>query len=115
MPRELHDAAALDGAGATARFRYVTWPALLPVTFYLAIVNAIAASQIFTPSYVLTRGGPGDATLTTALYTYQTAFAYGRLGYASMMAVLVFLAVLVLTAIQFRVVGRRVPYLGADA
>jgi multiple sugar transport system permease protein len=115
VPRELHDAAALDGAGATARFRYVTWPALLPVTFYLAIVNAIAASQIFTPSYVLTRGGPGDATLTTALYTYQTAFAYGRLGYASMMAVLVFLAVLVLTAIQFRVVGRRVPYLGADA
>ena len=59
------------------RFRYVTWPALLPVTFYLAIVNAIAASQVFTPSYVLTRGGPDDATLTTALYTYQTAFALG--------------------------------------
>ena len=72
------------------RFRYVTWPALLPVTFYLAIVNAIAASQIFTPSYVLTRGGPDDATLTTALYTYQTAFAYGRLGYGSAMAIVVF-------------------------
>jgi multiple sugar transport system permease protein len=115
VPRELHDAAALDGAGATARFRYVTWPALLPVTFYLAIVNAIAASQVFTPSYVLTRGGPGDATLTTALYTYQNAFAYGRLGYASMMAVVVFGAVLILTAVQFRVVGRRVPYLGADS
>jgi multiple sugar transport system permease protein len=115
VPRELHDAAALDGAGARARFRYVTWPALLPVTFYLAIVNAIAASQIFTPSYVLTRGGPDDATLTTALYTYQTAFAYGRLGYAAAMAMIVFLVVLLLTAIQFRVVGRRVPYLGADA
>ena len=114
VPPELHDAAALDGAGSVSRFRYVTWPALLPVTFYLAIVNAIAASQIFTPSYVLTRGGPDDATLTTALYTYQTAFGYGRLGYASAMAIVVFIAVLLLTAIGFRVAGRRVPYLGAE-
>jgi multiple sugar transport system permease protein len=115
VPQELHDAAALDGAGPFARFRYVTWPALLPVTFYLAIVNAIAASQVFTPSYVLTRGGPDDATLTTALYTFQTAFAYGRLGYAAAMAAAVFLVVLLLTAVAFRIVGRRVPYLGAES
>ena len=89
VPRDLHEAAELDGAGPVGRFRYVTWPALLPVTFYLAIVNAIAAFQVFTPSYLLTGGGPGDATLTTALYTYQTAFASGRLGYASAMALVV--------------------------
>ena len=53
--------------------------------------------------------------MTTALYTYQTAFAYGRLGYGSAMAVVVFIAVLVLTAVAFRVLGRRVPYLGADS
>ena len=100
--------------GSGARFRYVTWPALLPVTFYLAIVNAIAASQVFTPSYVLTRGGPDDATLTTALYTFQTAFAYGKLGYGAAMAIVVFVVVLLLTALAFRFVGRRVPYLGAD-
>jgi ABC-type sugar transport system permease subunit len=115
VPRELHEAAALDGAGAVARFRAVTWPALLPVTFYLAIVNAIAASQVFTPSYVLTGGGPDDATLTTALYIYQVAFARGQLGYASAMAVLVFVAVLALTGLAFRSVGRRVAYLGADS
>ena len=69
VPRELGDAASLDGAGPVARFRYITWPALLPVTFYLAIVGLIGASQVFTPTYVLTRGGPDDATLTTALYT----------------------------------------------
>ncbi len=93
-----------------ARFRYVTWPALLPVTFYLAIVNAIAASQVFTPTYVLTRGGPDDATLTTALYTYQTAFASGRLGYASAMAmVVVRRRSWSSTALLFRFVGRRVP------
>jgi multiple sugar transport system permease protein len=115
VPRELHDAAALDGAGRLARFRYVTWPALLPVTFYLAVVNAIGASQVFTPTYVLTRGGPDDATLTTALYIYQTAFAYGRLGYASAMAIVVFVVVVAVTALQFRIGGRRVGYLGAES
>jgi multiple sugar transport system permease protein len=114
VPHELHDAAALDGAGPATRFRYVTWPALLPITFYLAIVNRNAASQVFTPTYVLTAGGPDDSTLTTALYLYQNAFEYGRLGYASAMAIAVFLGVAVLTALAFRVGARRVAYLGAD-
>jgi multiple sugar transport system permease protein len=113
VPQDLHDAAALDGANARAQFRYVTWPALMPVTFYLAIVNLIAASQVFTPTYVLTRGGPDDATLTTALYLYQTAFGAGRLGYGSAMAIAVFLAVLLITAAAFRWGGRRVAWLGA--
>ena len=115
VPRELLDAAQLDGAGPAARFRAVTWPALLPITFYLAIVNAIAASQVFTPTYILTGGGPDDATLTTALYIYQTAFGYGQLGYASAMAMVVFVVVLGLTAVLFRFGARRIPYLGADA
>ena len=115
VPRELNDAAALDGAGPGARFRYVTWPALLPITFYLAIVNLIAASQVFTPTYVLTSGGPDDSTLTTALYLYQNAFDYGRLGYASAMAIVVFLGVAVLTALGFGAGARRVAYLGADS
>ena len=115
VPPDLHEAAALDGAGAFARFRHVTLPALAPVSFYLAIVNAIAAFQVFTPIYVLTGGGPDDATLTTALYTYQSAFGAGQLGYASALTLVVFLAVLALTLTQFRVVGRRVPYGGADS
>ena len=115
VPRELLDAAELDGAGPAARFRAVTWPALLPITFYLAIVNAIAASQVFTPTYILTGGGPDDATLTTALYIYQTAFGYGQLGYASAMAMVVLVVVLGLTAVLFRFGARRIPYLGADA
>jgi multiple sugar transport system permease protein len=115
VPRELGDAAALDGAGSVARFRYITWPALLPVTFYLAIVGLIGASQVFTPTYVLTRGGPDDATLTTALYIYQAAFASGRLGYASAAAMVVVIGVLVLAAVLFRFAGRRVAYLGAES
>jgi ABC-type sugar transport system permease subunit len=114
IPAHLHEAAALDGAGVAGRFRHVTWPALTPITFYLAVVNAIGAFQVFTPTYLLTEGGPDDATLTTALYTYQTAFGAGRLGEAAAMTVVVFAAVLLLTAGQFRFLGRRVTYLGAD-
>ena len=88
VPAVLHEAAALDGAGAIARFRHVTWPALTPATFYLAVVNAIAAFQVFTPGYVLTGGGPDDSTLTTALYTYETAFRSGQPGYAAAFRVL---------------------------
>jgi multiple sugar transport system permease protein len=115
VPRELHEAAALDGAGRLMRFRHVVWPALTPVTFYLAVVNAIGAFQVFTPTYLLTSGGPEGSTMTLALYTYQNAFALGRLGYASATALALVLGLIVLTVIQFRVAGRRVTYAGADA
>jgi multiple sugar transport system permease protein len=115
VSRDLLEAAQLDGAGSLARFRHVTWPALLPVTFYLAVVNAIAAFQVFTPAYLLTGGGPQDATLTTALYTYQTAFSSGQLGYASAMTLVVLALVVLLTVGQFRFIGRRVQYSGADS
>ncbi|HET9681117.1 MAG TPA: sugar ABC transporter permease [Candidatus Limnocylindrales bacterium] len=114
VPADLHEAAALDGAGALARFRAVTWPALTPITFYLAIVNVIGAFQVFTPTYLLTGGGPDHATLTLALYTYQNAFSFGQLGYASALALAMVVIIVGLTAIQFRVLGRRVAYLGAD-
>ena len=115
VPRDLLDAAALDGAGRAARFRYVTWPALTPITFYLAIINAIGAFQVFTPTYLLTGGGPDHATLTLALYTYQNAFSFGQLGYASALALGMVAIIVALTALQFRFLGRRIAYLGADA
>lgn len=115
VPRDLEEAAALDGAGPAGRFRHVTWPALTPITFYLAVVNAIGAFQVFTPTYLLTGGGPDHATLMLALYTYQNAFRFGRLGYASALALAMVAVIVVLTAVQFRVLGRRVAYLGADS
>jgi multiple sugar transport system permease protein len=115
VPRDLLEAAALDGAGAMARFRAVTLPALTPITFYLGIVNAIGAFQVFTPTYLLTSGGPDHATLTLALYTYQNAFRFGQIGYASALALGMVVVIVGLTAFQFRVLGRRVAYLGADS
>ncbi len=113
--RDLLEAALLDGGGAWARFRHVIWPALTPVTFYLAIVNAVAAFQAFTPTYVLTGGGPSDATLTSSLYTYQEAFGAGRLAYASAMNLVVLGLVLALTYVHFRYGERRVVYGEAEA
>jgi multiple sugar transport system permease protein len=115
VPPELREAAALDGAGPLARFRYVVWPALTPVTFYLTVVNAVTSFQVFTPTYLLTGGGPNDATLTTALYTYQVAFGSGQLGYASALTVAVFGVMVIVTIALFRYFGRRVQYLGAEA
>ncbi|HZJ10505.1 MAG TPA: sugar ABC transporter permease [Trueperaceae bacterium] len=112
VPAELYDAARLDGAGRWAQWRHVTWPLVSPVTFYLAVVNLIGAFQVFTPSYVLTGGGPNNATLTLPLYLYQNAFSYGRIGYAAALAVALLACVGLLTLAQFRLFERRVFYLG---
>ncbi len=114
VPRAVLEAAMLDGAGRRARFQHVTWPALTPITFYLLIVGVVGAFGAFTSLYVLTGGGPQDATLTTSIYTYETAFGTGRLGFAAAMTVVAIVVVLGLTALQVRAGGRRVTYLGAD-
>ncbi|MCA9973271.1 MAG: sugar ABC transporter permease [Anaerolineales bacterium] len=113
VPRELQEAAALDGAGRWARFRHVTWPLITPATFYLLVANVIGAFQVFTPSYILTRGGPDNATLTLPLYIYFNAFSYGNLGYAAALSLLLFGIILGLTLLQFRLARRWVFYRGA--
>lgn len=113
VPTELYEAARLDGAGPWRRFRHVSWPLLSPVTFYLGIVNVLGAFQVFTPTYVLTGGGPNHATLTLPLYLYQNAFTYGRFGYAAALAVALLAFVGLLTLAQFRAFERRIFYLGS--
>ncbi len=112
VPEDVVDAARLDGAGRWATFWHVTWPLLSPVTFFLVVVGAIGAFQLFTPAFLLTRGGPDYATLTLPLYLYQNAFSYSRLGYASAIGVALFVCTVVLVLLLFRVLGRRVFYQG---
>jgi multiple sugar transport system permease protein len=81
-----------------------------PVTFYLLIANFIGSFQVFTPAYILTRGGPNNATLTLPLYIYFSAFAYGRLGYAAALSLALFLIILLLTVLQFILARRWVFY-----
>ncbi len=114
MPGELYEAAALDGAGRWSAFRHITWPLLSPATFLLLTINVIAALQVFTPSYALTRGGPNNATLTLPLYIYLNAFVWGRLGYASAQALALFVVILGLTLLQVRLTEGRVFYTGGE-
>jgi multiple sugar transport system permease protein len=106
IPQELVEAAALEGATRWRRFWHVIWPLLSPVTFYLVVANMIGAFQVFTPSYLLTRGGPDNATLTLPLYIYLNAFSWGKMGYAAALGMMLLAAVMALTLFQFHL-GRR--------
>lgn len=103
-PDELHEAAALDGAGAWRRFRTVTWPALKPVALAITALNFIWNFNSFALVYVLTNGGPGGRTRLPMLFAYEEAFRYGQFGYAAAMGCVMVAVISVLLA--FYLVGR---------
>jgi multiple sugar transport system permease protein len=116
VPRELYEAAAIDGAGPARRFLSVTLPMLSPVILFNLVLETIHAFQAFTGAFVVSsgRGGPSDATLLYPLYLYQRGFTDFRMGYASAMAWVLLVVVAVLTALVFRSARRWVFYAGED-
>jgi multiple sugar transport system permease protein len=106
----LHEAASIDGAGAWRRFWNITLPMLSPYVLFNAIMGVIATMQIFGEAYIMTAGGPVDSTLFYAYYLFKQAFQYFRMGYASALAWLLFLIVLVLTVVQLWSSKRWVHY-----
>jgi multiple sugar transport system permease protein len=110
IPQELYEAAKIDGAGAWAQFRYVTFPLVSPTTFFVVVLSTIAAFQVFDQTYVMTGGGPAYSTTTLALFIYQNAFQWFHMGYAAALSYVLFAAVAVVTLVQFRVQGRFVFY-----
>ncbi|SEN31332.1 carbohydrate ABC transporter permease [Lihuaxuella thermophila] len=102
IPTDLYEAAEVDGASPWQKFRFVTWPMLRPTTFFVLIMSIIGTFQVFDQVYVISKGegGPQDATLTVVFYLYRTAFKDFDMGYASAMAFVLFLIILVLTFIQ---------------
>jgi multiple sugar transport system permease protein len=109
IPKELTEAAAIDGAGPIATFRRVTLPLLSPASLFLLVWLTINALQLFDEVYLSTNGGPLGATTVLVFYLYDQAFQFFNFGYASAIAYLLFIVILVITAIQFRV-GRRFTY-----
>ncbi|MFG2504732.1 carbohydrate ABC transporter permease [Streptomyces rubiginosohelvolus] len=105
IPRELYDAASVDGAGAWGAFRHVTLPGLRPAILLTTVLSTIGTLQIFDEPYVLTRGGPDNATLTIGVYLYQNAFVFFDFGYASAIAYALAVLIGILGLIQFRVLG----------
>lgn len=110
IPESLYEAAKLDGAGALARFRRITLPLLTPSLFFLLITQFISSFQVFGLIYVMTQGGPANATNVYIHYLYQNAFAFGRLGYASAMAWVLFVIIGLITLVQWQLQKRWVFY-----
>jgi multiple sugar transport system permease protein len=111
VPQELYEAAAIDGAGRWARFANVTWPMISPTTFFLVIISIIGlVVGGFDLVWVMTKGGPLDASTLLVVHIFRHAFIYYDMGYASAMSYLLFLSVLVLTIIQWRLQKRWVHY-----
>jgi multiple sugar transport system permease protein len=102
IPREFYDAAQVDGAGRWASFRHVTLPLLQPTMLFVIITGMINSLQIIVPMFVITQGGPANATRSVVLHLYEKAFFGYQLGYASAIGFILFVIILVFTFIQLR-------------
>lgn len=115
VPKELMEAAEIDGANTWQRFKNVTWPFVSPITFFNTVIGIIGSFQVFTSVYIMTRGSgsPQQSTLFYVLYLYQNGFDFFKMGYAASLAWVLFLIILVFTAIQFYFANRWVYYEGS--
>lgn len=102
---EIYEAASMDGAGKIRQFFSITIPQLKPVILFTAILCTIGTLQLFDEPFVLTKGGPSDATLTLGMYLYQTGFRYFDFGYASTIAYVIVVLIAIVSFIQFKVTG----------
>ena len=110
IPPTLYEAAAIDGASRWNRFRFITVPLLTPTTFFILVISIINSFQVFDLAFILTRGGPGDATNTVVMYIYNQAFQFFQMGYAAAVAWVLFLIILAITLVQWRVQKQWVHY-----
>lgn len=111
IPRELYEAAKVDGASAFQRFKSITLPMLTPTTFFVSIMLTISCFKVFDLISVMTNGGPGRATNVLVYDIYNTAFINYEFGYASAISMVLFVIVLVITIIQFRAEKKWVSYM----
>lgn len=110
IPEELYEAAEVDGANLVQRLWKITVPLMTPTIFFTLIMNLVTAFQAFANAFIMTGGGPNNATLLYMLHLYDSAFRYFRMGYASAMAVLLFVVVFGITLFVYRTSDRWVYY-----
>jgi len=113
IPKNLYEAAEVDGASTWQRFRHITVPMISPTTFFLLIIQMIGAFQLFAEPFVMTRVGGGEplqATLSIVYYIYQNAFSYQKMGSAAAISWILFAIILVITVFQLRMQRRWVHY-----
>jgi ABC-type sugar transport system permease subunit len=110
IPEEYYEAARMDGASALQRLRYVTLPLLNPQIIMVCILELIFNFKVFDQVYATTQGGPGGASQTVIMLLYDTAFKYFRFGDASVIAVFVFVTLMAITLLQWRLLRKPVEY-----
>ncbi len=112
LPREYYEYAVLEGAGRFQQFRRITWPLLWPQTFALVLLTTLGTLRIFDMVWIMTAGGPSHATETVATDVYVTAFRFLQVGYAQAMAMILLVVILLLAAVEYRVLNRRAEMVG---
>ena len=110
IPKTFYEAAEIDGATAWHRFRYITLPLLSPTTFFVIITTMIHSAQIFQQAYILTEGGPREATTTIVFYIYKNAFEWFKMGYSCTQGVFLLFILVIATLVQWRIQKRWVHY-----
>jgi multiple sugar transport system permease protein len=110
VPREMYEAADIDGAGPLAKLLNITLPLLSPTILFTAVIGVIGALQVFEQPFVMTRGGPGDSSRTVVMIIYESAFQNLAIGYGAAIATLLFVLIMALTIFQFWLSKRWVHY-----
>lgn len=110
IPKVYYEAAELDGANARQSFINVTLPMISPTLFFQLIIGMIGSFQVFTQAFIMTNGGPNDSTMFYVYYLYNNAFRFWKMGYSSAMAWILFVIIMILTWISFRVAKYWVQY-----
>ncbi|AZN42930.1 carbohydrate ABC transporter permease [Paenibacillus albus] len=110
IPKSYYEAAEIDGSGTIGKFFNITLPLITPTLFFQLIIGMIGSFQVFTQSYIITGGGPNDSTLFYVLYLYNNAFRFWKMGYASALAWVLFVIIMLLTWINLKLAKRWVTY-----
>ncbi|MDO5136272.1 MAG: sugar ABC transporter permease [Eubacteriales bacterium] len=111
VSKELYEAASLDGANSFQKFRYVTWPCVTPTTFYILMMLMVSTFKSYDIMYITTQGGPGEATKVLAYHIFNSAFVNSKFGYASAVSMVLFVIVMTVTLIQFKVEKKMTSYM----
>lgn len=110
VPEQLYEAAAIDGANWWQKLHTVTIPMITPVILYNTIIDIINSFQVFAYAFIMTKGGPNDATLFYVIYIYRQAFEFFRMGYAAALSTILFVVILIFTVILMKTSNRWVQY-----
>ncbi len=110
VPKELYEAAAIDGAGMVSRFFRITLPMISPIVFFVVVVSALLCARIFLMPFIITGGGPGGATRVLSMLIYETGFSYLKMGRAAAISVVLFLIMFFFTMLQIRLFSKSEEY-----